>query len=484
MLPLAFLLLFGTDPVESLDKELKKFADVFAALEREAADRVDIDRAFYEGAIPGMLRRLDPHSVFFDPGQFQQLKQMEKSERKGFGTVVSVLPGRVIILQTLPGSPSAKAGLSPGDEILGINGYPLSRLSFEQLVELLTEARQHEAQLVVRHPGNSRLLQFVLKPELMDSPSVDRTFMLTADVGYIRLTSFDAPTGKAVKEAVEKLGGEKLKGLVIDLRDNPGGVAEAALETAALFLKPGQRVLSIRGRAKEAEDVDVPKDATPYEFPIAVLMNGKSASASEIVAGALQDHDRAVIVGEPSYGKGLVQSVFPLSSSTGLALTVAYYYTPSGRSIQKPLHGGQLDAATSANAGQYRTDAGRTVAGGGGIQPDEVAYPNQLTPLGSVIEQSGAFASFAADYLQKSKIDENFTVKPALLDDFQLYLADHHIQPSMGQWMADREWIQFRLQQEMLNLAFGVAKGDVVEVQHDPVVRRALNRLLSAGARR
>ncbi|MEO8027084.1 MAG: PDZ domain-containing protein, partial [Bryobacteraceae bacterium] len=164
--------LHAQDPIPAQDTvietQLKRFIDVLAAVSAQSADEVATDNAFYNGAIPGMLRALDPHSVFFDPGQFNQLKQMENSERKGFGSVVSVLPGRVIFLQTLPGTPSGNAGLAPGDEMVAINNIALARLTFEELVQVLSESRQHEIQIVVRRPGSVRLLTFQLKPELMD----------------------------------------------------------------------------------------------------------------------------------------------------------------------------------------------------------------------------------------------------------------------------------------------------------------------------
>ena len=241
------------DPA-SLDAELKKFSEVFAKVEAAAADPVDSKQAFFGGAIPGALRKLDPHSIFLDPDQYEQLKQMEKSERKGFGSVVSVLPGRVIILQTVAGAPSAKAGLSPGDEILAINNIPLARLEFEQLIQLLTEARQHQAKLDVRRPGNVRLLQFVLTPELMDSPSVDRAFLLKPGVGYVRVASFEPKTADLFQKEVERLGGSALKGLVIDLRNNPGGVVESALGMAAMFLKAGDKLLSVKGRHARGDE--------------------------------------------------------------------------------------------------------------------------------------------------------------------------------------------------------------------------------------
>lgn len=476
MVFLAFLLLFS-DPSSGLEQQLKKLIDVFTTVSGQAADPVTAERAFYDGAIPGMLRRLDPHSVFFDPEQFQQLQEMQKSERKGFGSVVSVLPGRVIVLQTLPGTPSERSGLLAGDEILAVNGIPLSRLEFNQLIQLLSESRQREAQLIVRRPGNARLLTFVLSPELVDSPSVDRVWMFSPSTGYIHVASFDAGTGGEIKKAIEKLGGDRLKGLVLDLRDNPGGAVPAALETAALFLKPGQRILSIRGRAAKSQEIDVPATAKPYSFKLAVLVNGKTASASEIVTGALQDHDRAVVVGEQSYGKGLVQSVYPLSSNAGLALTTAFYYTPSGRSIQKPLSAGMLNAAAIAPPGDYHTDSGRKVTGGGGIEPDIVVHPEAVTRLRAVLDASGSFVSFAAPYARDHKITPDFQVSGALLDQFQGYLAEHDIQPPVSEWVSERPWIESRLKQEIFDLSFGVAKGDEVQAQRDPIVKAALKSL-------
>ncbi|HLH44585.1 MAG TPA: S41 family peptidase [Bryobacteraceae bacterium] len=466
-----------TDPAGKLLPGVKKLIDLYSIAESEAADAVDPSTAFYQGAIPGMLRTLDPHSNFFDPGQFLQLQQLERSEQKGFGSIVSVLPGRVIVLQTLPGTPSAKAGLSGGDEIVAINGVALARLEFDQLIDLLTQARQHEVALDVVRPGSARPERIAMSPALVDTPSVDRAFSIAPGVAYIRVTEFEDPTGRLLQETIEKLGGPNLKGLVLDLRNNPGGAVKAAMEAAGLFLKPDQLVFSIRGRNAEAEEVRVPKLARPYNFPLVVLVNGRTASASEILTGALQDHDRAVVLGEPSYGKGLVQQVYSLSGGAGLALTTAFYFTPSGRSIQKPLEGGQLGAATVMAQGPFKTDAGREVRGGGGIQPDEVIYPEPQTPLRLALDASGVITSFAGEYVRTHEIDANFEVTPELLDDFKIYCSARQIQPSVGQWSVDRDWIRARLTQELVNLKFGVAKGDEIELRRDPVVRRALARL-------
>jgi carboxyl-terminal processing protease len=463
---------------DALEKHVKTFVDIFALVEQEAADPVDTDKAFYEGAIPGLLRRLDPHSVFLEKQQFDQLKQLQTSMQKGFGSVVSVVPGRVIVLQALPGTPSAKAGIAPGDEILVINGYDLSRLEIEQLIALLSQSRRQQARLTVRRPGNARLLDFVLVPEELQSPSVDRSFLLHPGIGYLRVTSFDENTGKLVRDSIERLGGASLKGLVLDLRGNPGGVLPAALETAALFLKPGQRLLSVRGRRVPEQEKVVPPGTVPYEFPLAVLIDQKSASASEIVAGAVQDHDRGVVLGQPSFGKGLVESVYPLSFDHGLALTTALYYTPSGRSIQRPLGEEFALSETSAkNDREFKTSGGRTVRGGGGIVPDHVVYPDPPSRLRMVLEASGLITSFATDYLIRNKPDERFEVTAAVLDQFQVYLSQRNIRPGLAEWSREREFVQTRLKAEVFNQAFGVEKGDEVEIPRDPVVRKALELL-------
>jgi carboxyl-terminal processing protease len=481
LLRLSAALLFSAallGAADDLDSQLKRVIDAYVLASQNAADPVAGEAAFYQGAIPGLLRKLDPHSVFFDSGQFQQLKKMEESTQKGFGTVVSILPGRVIILETLAGTPSAKSGLAPGDEILSINGYVIARLDMDQIPELLGAARQAPAQLEVRRAGSASILHFILTPEELQAPSVERAFFLAAGVGYVRVSSFDEKTAVDLKAAIEKLGGDRLVGLVLDLRNNPGGIVGAALDTASLFLRPGQKIFTVRGLHVPEKSEVVPDTAKPYSFKLAVLVNAKSASASEIVSGALQDHDRATILGESTYGKGLVQNVFPLSQGTGLALTVALYYTPSGRSIQKPLNASFALGATTAHPNaqsDFHTDAGRKVTGGGGIQPDMVVYPAAMTRLRAVLDGTGSFVEFATAYLKDHKIDRDFEVTPGVLDQFRAFVAERRIQPSLSEWLTERNWVSNRLKTELFNLAFGVEQGDEVEAQRDPVILKALD---------
>jgi carboxyl-terminal processing protease len=469
------------DPGKDLEPQIQRFIQVLTTVQEESASPAPLDRLIYEGAIPSMLRGLDPHTQFFNPDQFQQLKQMENSEQKGFGSIVSVLPGQVIFLQTLPGTPSNKAGIQPGDELVAIGNIAIGSLAPDQIVELLTAARQQKITAVIRRQGEPHLLNFMLTPALVDSPSVDRAFLLRPGFGYIRVASWDIDTAAQLRDAISKLGGNSLQGLVMDLRNNPGGMVNAALEAASMFLKPGQRILTAKGRSGKDQTADVPKGAVPYTFKLAVIINGKTASASEILTGALQDHDRAVIVGEPSYGKGLVQSVLPLANGAGLAITTAFYYTPSGRSIQKPIPDSALATIFTGGGKQtYHTDDGRPVTGGGGIEPDLLVYPTERTQLEAVLDGSGAITAFATRYLAShGPLPQSFQITPDLLDDLKVYLSAHKIQPSLAEWSQEKRWISRRLLEEIVTQARGVAQGDEIAARHDAQIQAALRAIAS-----
>jgi carboxyl-terminal processing protease len=458
LLPLTLL---AQDDPSGLREHIRRFAQVVALVEENAADPVALGPAFESGALPAMLRKLDPHSVYFNKQQFEQLREMETSTRKGFGSIVSVLPGRVIVLQTTPASPSERAGLQPGDEIIAINNVALSRFDMDQMVEYLTYTRQKDALLAVRRQNFPRPLEFILSPATLNAPTVERAFELESRFAYIRVTSFEEKTGRDLKNAIEKLGGEKLKGLVLDLRNNPGGVFASALETAALFLPAGTRITSVRGRSKKEENIDVPEGNKPYEFPLAVLLNEKSASGSEVVAAALQDHGRARIIGSPSYGKGLVQSVFPVMGGNGLALTTAYYYTPKGRSIQRRYEGSQIDPTLNdAKAG---------------VQPDVEQLPDRPTRLRAFLDGNALITAYATEWLRTNpKPQAGFRLPRVVLDKYQLWLAEKNVQPSLQEWSLDRDWIHSRLEQEITNLSLGVEFGDEIEARRDPQIQRAV----------
>ncbi len=462
---------------DELEGDLKRFLEVYDLVKNRAADPINPAQALYQGAIPGMLRTLDPHSSFLDPDQYESLKEMQRSTEKGFGSVVSLAPGRVIVLQTLPGSPSARSGLAPGDEIVAVNNYSLSQLSLEQLVALLGQSRRQKAELMVKRPGLSRLIPMTMIPAEMADPGVDRTYFLRPGIAYIKIANFESSTAEELHAAVEKMGGDQLKGLVLDLRNNPGGLIEAAVKIAAFFLKPKQRILWIRGRDGPQEEVRVPEFSKPFEFPLAVLIDFGTASAAELVAGALQDHGRATVIGQRSFGKGLVQSVFDLSQGTAVALTTAQYLTPNDRSIQRPLGDCRVIQLTPCVNGP-ESSANNGAKPVGGIEPDVIVPPRGYTRLEAAIEGTNSFLDFVKQYLlEHPGIAGQKQPSAQMLNDFQLFLSERRIRPGLSEWSATLEFIRNRLQQEVLNLTVGVAKGDELEARRDPQIQAAIQAL-------
>ena len=466
----------GPDTAVALEQESKRFLEVFGLLDRHLAQPVDPVAAIYDGALPAMLWTLDPHSSFLNPAQFESLREMQRSTEKGFGSVVNLLPGRVIVLQTLPDSPSARAGIAPGDEIVVLNGQPLAQLPIQQLVAVLGSARQDRAQLLVRRPNFPNLLDMTLVPAEMADPSVSRSFLLEPGVAYAKILNFEAETAVELERAIAALGGEDLSGLVLDLRGNPGGIVEVAVQVAAFFLSPGKRILWVSGRGGPKEELLVPERTRPYWFPVRILIDSRTASAAELVAGALQDHGRARVLGQRSFGKGLVQSVFELSGGTALALTTAFYQTPSERTIQRGL----------GRCGEFQLSPCKASEGSddslGGIVPDVVVLPRSLSPFEQVLLGSNALLEFVRDHVaDRSAIDEDFEPDNSLLDEFQFYLSQRRIRPSIAEWSTTLDFIRAGLKQEALNLTLGVAAGDVVEIRRDQVVKLAVEELQSLG---
>ncbi len=464
-------------PSDDVTRDSLKFAAIISKVDTNYVDRVDPDHVILDGGIRGMLSSLDPFSAFFDHDQFQMLQQQARGEALGFGSILYVTPGKVLVLQTAEGSPSFRAGLGPGDDIAAINGQRVDRLSFEELVDLLRSSRSHPVRLGVIHPGQLISQDFELKPAEVALPTVDRTFLLSPGIGYLRISGFELKTPQEVIEALKSLDAPHLRGLLLDLRDNHGGMVDSAVAVASVFLKPGELVLTVRGRSmpeKASKTVPAPEQGT---LPLVVLVNNNTASAAEVLAAALQEHDRAVIAGEATYGKGVVQTVMNLSEDTGLALTTGQYFTPSGRSIQRPLPGTAL-AATEAGLDpaprQFHTDDGRPLAASGGITPD-VAIPGRtLDPWLTFLDQTGTLTNFAENYLTlHGRATDSFQTTPAVLDDFKDYLTRHQIRTPEEYWSKDQDYLKLRIKAELFNLVFGLARGDEVMTKGDPQVERA-----------
>lgn len=469
----------GETPDDEVTREVLRFTRVYATIQENFMDPVNSEQAIYDGGIRGALTDLDPFSNFFDPDQFEQLKQFTVGKTKGFGTVLYVQPGKVLVLQTAEGSPSRRAGLGPGDEIVSVNGARVERLDLQSLIDLLQRSRSQTVRLGVIRPGKVVSEDFELHPAEIPSPSVDKAFALAPAIGYLHLNAFDLMTPQEIAEAVQKLGGGSLQGLLLDLRDNRGGVLDAATAAASLFLKPDLLVLTQRGRATPEKSFKTYEAPARFDLPLVVLVNGTTASAAEVFVAALQEHDRALIVGEPTFGKGVVESVSQLSHRTGLALTTAQYFTPSGRSIQRPLAGTALadpEAGLRATASpEFHTASGRPVAHGGGITPDVEILSPARDPWVSFLNQRGLFTAFASEYLTlHGKINEQFVPDETTLESFRGFLDRHRIRAPEEFWGPDQDYLKLRIQTELVNLVFGLDVGEQLETRGDTQIKRAL----------
>ena len=330
------------------------------------------------------------------------------------------------------------------------------------------------------HPGKVVPQDFELNPAQVALPTVDKVLTLSPGLGYIHLTGFEQKTAQEVTDAVHKLGGEALKGLLMDLRDNHGGMVDAAIAVASLFLRPDRLVLTVRGRRQPEQSHRTVRTRSQFDFPVIVLVNENTASAAEVVTSALQEHDRALIVGQPTFGKGVVQSVMPLGEKTGLALTTAEYFTPSGRSIQRPLPGTTLATDVAGRrkpdtAPDFHTDDGRPVSAGGGITPDVAVPPRALDPWITFLNQRGLFTSFADDYMNlHGKVGDSFEPGPPVLEDFRQFLSKQNVRVPQEYWNPDQDYIKLRIKAELVTLARGLDSGNALEVRDDPQVRKAV----------
>jgi carboxyl-terminal processing protease len=315
--------------------DLRAFSEIFGRIKSSYVEPVE-DKVLLENAIRGMLSGLDPHSAYLDLSEFKDLREGTSGEFGGLGIEVSMEDGFVKVVAPIDETPAAEAGVKSGDLIIRLDDTPVKGLSLAEAVEIMRGEPGSKIILTIIREGADKPLKLELTRAIIKVKSV-RTETLDTGYGYVRISTFQSPTGENLRDAINQLkvdNGGKLKGLVLDLRNNPGGVLDAAVEVSDAFLNKGMIVYT-EGRI---EDSDQKFHAKPGDMlngaPIVVLVNGGSASASEIVAGALQDHQRAVILGTKTFGKGSVQTVMPLTNDTAVKMTTARYYTPSGRSIQ------------------------------------------------------------------------------------------------------------------------------------------------------
>jgi carboxyl-terminal processing protease len=435
-----WLLQHEATPTGSVYQQARLFEDVLAHVADFYVDSID-ERRLYELAIDGMLDQLhDPYSVFLKRDDFKALNEATTGNYGGLGIQIEVRDGWITVVAPLPDTPAERAGIQTGDQIVGLDGRSTEGWKQDQAVKELRGEAGSAVELKVHRVGIEQPLTFKLTRAVIHVRSVQVSMLLDDKVGYVLLTPVSERSAPELSDAVDTLLKKGMKALILDLRGNPGGLLDQGVAVSELFLDPGEEVVSQRGRAPNATRTY--RDAKPQPWPslpLVVLVNGGTASAAEIITGALQDHDRAVVVGTPTFGKGLVQSLWQLTPETALKLTTARWYTPSGRTIQRKSKSedDQVAQAEAAELGRdttkvdsslvFHTDHGRTVLGGGGIRPDLFVKPDTFTTgeraflkaLGSKIPTyQDVRASYALEAKAAGRMKTpTFSVTPEMVDE-------------------------------------------------------------------
>jgi carboxyl-terminal processing protease len=482
----------ATDESQLRDS-LKSFTDVYALVEKNYAEPIagdKADTAIYDGAIPGMLRVLDPHSNFYDPKAYAKMREDQRGHYYGVGMVIQQQGTKVFVITPYEDTPSFRAGIHPGDIISAVDGKATDGWTSDLVAKALKGPKGTHVQVTTIRTGQTAPLVFDLVRDEIPHPSVDLKYQIRPGIGYIHLTQFQETTGAEITAAINSFG--DLKGLVLDMRNNPGGLLSQAVDVCDHLLTKGQSIVSQRGRAYPDQNYTATHGNSGKAFPIVVLVNRGTASAAEIVSGALQDHDRALIVGETTFGKGLVQTVYNLSENTGLALTTYHYYTPSGRLIQRNYtgvslydyyynHAGALPS-NSTNQEVKLTDSGRTVYGGGGITPDEKIETPQSTHFQEELMYKDVFFKFAPAYVANHAVDKNFQVDAAVLGEFKKFTTSQGVQYTDADMNGAMDWLKTRIKEKIVTIQFGQLQGLHTLADWDPEIQKALTYLPEAQA--
>ncbi len=479
----------------------KSFTNVYALVEQNYAEPINGDKAdtaIYDGAIPGMLRVLDPHSNFYDPKAYAKMREEQRGHYYGVGMTIVQQNEKVYVVYPAEGAPAFKAGIHPGDVIYAVDGKivsvdgknPDGLTSSDMVAKALKGPKGTKVQATMLREGQPKPLVFDLIRDEIPHPSVDLAYEIRPGVGYIHLAQFQETTAQEVIAAIDGFG--NLKGLIFDLRGNPGGLLSQAVEVCDHLLTKGQGIVSQRGRAYPDQVYTATRGNGGKTFPIVVLVNRGTASAAEIVSGALQDHDRALIVGETTFGKGLVQTVYDLADhSMALALTTYHYYTPSGRLIQRNYEGvslydyythGGVQPAETADREVKLTDAGRTVYGGGGITPDEKIESPKSNRFQDTLLYKDVFFHFAPVYLANRTVDKNFQVDAAVLEEFKKYLTSQNIPWTEADLNGVMDWLKISIKDKIIAIQFGESQGLRTRADWDPMIQKALTFLPEAQA--
>ena len=486
---------------DNLQEQYRVFTSALAAIEQRYVQPVETEQVVYS-AIRGMLQTLDPHSSFMDPRSYAQLRERQEGRYFGLGITIQVVDGDIMVIKVFEGSPAYRRGLRRGDIIAMVEGEDSKGWTSDQAVRRLRGPKDSSVAISIKRHGYEDLVPLRVERDEIHIPTIAGAFMVDADRAYIKLGDFSETTDEDLSQALRALAAQGMRKLVLDLRNNPGGPLDQAIKVTNRFLPRGQLIVFTRGRvANSDQDYPATIESEFTELPLVVLVNRNSASASEIVAGALQDHDRALIVGERTFGKALVQSIYRISQGAGLALTTARYYTPSGRLIQRPWDGTfdeyltyslreQSEERPRSNTDVRYTDAGRQVFSGGGIDPDRY----QAGPLegfdpgrvGRLLYARQTFEEYAERFSAEGDnrvsgeatnrriVRRGFRVDQAMVDDFQASVVDQGIMIDLSEFAQDLDFIRAMMRYQIDLALFGIEEARRNLHMADPQAQYAL----------
>lgn len=462
-------------------------------------------------AIQGMLRTLDPHSNYYDRKSFEDMRMEQRSQYYGIGASILGRYHGVYIIETFKDTPAFQAGLRYGDQIIAIDGKSTETWNSDQVRDNLRGELGVEVKVTIRRAGVADPITVALDRGAVDMPSISGYYIVKPGVGYVALSrGFHSTTSDELTSAISTLKAQGMTSLLLDLRGNPGGFLEQAIRVCDKFLQRGQVVLSVRGRGRGGDRDWAAESGMPESFPMVVLIDNDSASASEIVAGAIQDHDRGMIVGEPSFGKGLVQTIYPLPGGAGLTLTTARYYTPSGRLIQRDYSNGSSyeyhyrrnanssDTAQAPHNDMRRTDTGRAVYGGGGIDPDIKIEAPTFSDAQGTIWNTGLFMfvreliagrvaeapDFKRDTIEfdHQPLQSEFVINDQIMKAYRKFMVDflaknRDVSLTMKAVDENFEWARQKIREEALIAAYGVDTQKRMMVDTDTQLQRAVSEM-------
>ncbi len=480
---------------DDMQDSVKQFTRILSVVERNYADPVDVDKAIYDGAIPGMLHVLDPHSNFFDPKQYALFREEQEGKYYGVGMIVTSRDNETVVQAPFVNSPAYKAGIRPGDVILRVDGKKCTGLTTTEVADMLKGAKGTTVHISLGREGWDQPIEVTVVRDEIPRPGVEFSTMVKPGVGYVRVFTFNETTDEDLAEALKQLDVSKLDGVIIDLRNNGGGLLNQAVGMADMFLDKGELVVSHRGRASAEHSYYAVRGNQGVGVPLVILVNGQSASASEIVSGAIQDHDRGLVVGETSFGKGLVQTQFPISDDTALLLTTARYYTPSGRLIQRDyknvtLYDYHYNPKPPQAPEVKLTDTGRQVYGQGGITPDVIIPEPKPTEFEDLLERRGVFypgpqgvGDFVRFYLgERPPITREFATDDAVIAQLKKYLTQERIDFNDQEIQDNLPWLKWEIKREVFTTVFGLNEGYKVALENDPQLDKAIASLPQAKA--